>query len=133
MTRETILFSACPAQPGVGDTVRTVGGLRSERWAPSDQNAGRHQIGMGGRLTLESAPQPFDRHAPLPRNREGASSYVRSRQAREISCVAPVGRGLSVPGTGLCQTINASMAGLAVAPSHAGARCLKSMVFPVGS
>ncbi len=30
-----------------------------------------------------------DRHAPLPRNREGVSSYVRARQAREISCVAP--------------------------------------------
>jgi len=55
LTCETILSSACPAQPGVGGTVRTVGGLRSERWAPSNQNAGRHQIGMGGRLTSESA------------------------------------------------------------------------------
>ena len=55
LTCETILSSARPAQPGVGGTVRTVGGFRSERWAPSDQNAGRHQIGMGGRLTLESA------------------------------------------------------------------------------
>jgi len=42
LTRETILASARPAQTGVGGTVRTVGGLRSERWAPSDQNAGRH-------------------------------------------------------------------------------------------
>jgi len=33
--------------------------------------------------------QLLDRHASLPRNREGASSYVRPRQAREISCVAP--------------------------------------------
>ena len=32
-----------------------VGGLRLERWAPSRQNAGRHQIGIGGRLTSESA------------------------------------------------------------------------------
>src|SRR3954453_14915545 len=32
-----------------------VGGLRLERWAPSLQNGGRHQIGSGGRLTLESA------------------------------------------------------------------------------
>jgi hypothetical protein len=32
-----------------------VGGLRLERWAPSRQNDGRHQIGIGGRLTSESA------------------------------------------------------------------------------
>src|SRR4051812_21271029 len=42
-------------QSGVGGIVRTVGGLRLERWAPSPQNGGRHQIGRGGRLTLESA------------------------------------------------------------------------------
>ena len=33
--------------------------------------------------------QLLDRHAPLPRNREGASSYVRTRQARQVSCIAP--------------------------------------------
>jgi len=33
--------------------------------------------------------QLLDRHALLPRNREGASSYARARQTREISCVAP--------------------------------------------
>jgi hypothetical protein len=32
-----------------------VGGLRSERWAPSPQNSGRLEIGMGGRDALESA------------------------------------------------------------------------------
>ena len=32
-----------------------VGGLRSEWWARSDQNAGRLQIGIGGRLTSEFA------------------------------------------------------------------------------
>jgi hypothetical protein len=32
-----------------------VGGLRLERWAASRQNNGRHQIGIGGRLTSESA------------------------------------------------------------------------------
>ena len=34
-----------------------VGGLRSEPWAPSAQNAGRLQIGIGGRLTSEPALQ----------------------------------------------------------------------------
>ena len=32
-----------------------VGGLRSEWWARSDQNAARLQIGIGGRLTSEFA------------------------------------------------------------------------------
>jgi hypothetical protein len=32
-----------------------VGGFRSEWWARSDQNAGRLQIGIGGRLTSEFA------------------------------------------------------------------------------
>jgi hypothetical protein len=41
--------------PGVGGIIGTVGGLRLERWAPSRQNPGRHQIGIGGRLTSESA------------------------------------------------------------------------------
>ncbi|MGA9866039.1 MAG: UvrD-helicase domain-containing protein [Acetobacteraceae bacterium] len=39
----------------MGGIVRMVGGLRSEPWAPSAQNAGRHQIGIGGRLTSEPA------------------------------------------------------------------------------
>jgi hypothetical protein len=39
----------------VGDIIGMVGGLRLERWAPSRQNDGRHQIGIGGRLTSESA------------------------------------------------------------------------------
>ena len=40
---------------GVGGIIGTVGGLRLERWAPSPRNGGRHQIGIGGRLTSESA------------------------------------------------------------------------------
>jgi len=39
----------------VGGIVRMVGGLRPERWATSVQNAGRHQIGIGGRFTSETA------------------------------------------------------------------------------
>jgi hypothetical protein len=41
----------------VGGIIRMVGGLRSEPWAPSAQNAGRLQIGIGGRLTSETAFQ----------------------------------------------------------------------------
>ena len=48
-------FPGCPYSAGVGDIVRTVGGLKSEWWAPSDQNGGRLQIGIGGRLTSEFA------------------------------------------------------------------------------
>ena len=51
LTHETILFPDAPYSAGVGDIVRTVGGLKSEWWAPSDQNDGRLQIGIGGRLT----------------------------------------------------------------------------------
>ena len=40
---------------GVGGIVGMVGGFRSEWWAPSRQNHGRHQIGKGGRPTSESA------------------------------------------------------------------------------
>jgi hypothetical protein len=40
---------------GAGGIVRMLGGLRSEPWAPSLHNGGRHQIGIGGRLTSESA------------------------------------------------------------------------------
>ena len=40
---------------GAGDIVRMVGGFRSEWWARSDQNPGRLQIGIGGRLTSEFA------------------------------------------------------------------------------
>jgi len=40
---------------GVGGIIGTVGGLRLERWAPSRRNGGRHQIGIGGRLTSEFA------------------------------------------------------------------------------
>jgi hypothetical protein len=45
----------------VGGILRMVGGLRSEPWAPSNQNAGRHQIGIGGRLALEFARNALDR------------------------------------------------------------------------
>ena len=48
-------FPNAPYPAWVSGIVRTVGGLRLERWAPSRQNAGRHQIGIGGRLTLKSA------------------------------------------------------------------------------
>jgi hypothetical protein len=44
-----------PRSTGAGDIVRMVGGWRSEWWARSDQNAGRLQIGIGGRLTSEFA------------------------------------------------------------------------------
>jgi len=46
---------------GVGGIVRMVGGLRLERRAPSPQNAGRLEIGMGGRNALESASARFRR------------------------------------------------------------------------
>ncbi len=36
----------------------------------------------------ETLPQALDQQAPLPRRREGTSSYVRPRQAREILCIA---------------------------------------------
>jgi hypothetical protein len=55
LTHETILFPDAPYSAGVGDIVRMVGGFRSEWWAPSDQNDGRLQIGIGGRLTSEFA------------------------------------------------------------------------------
>jgi hypothetical protein len=45
MTRETILSPLSPLS-AVRGTVRMVGGFRSEPWAASNQNAGRHQIGM---------------------------------------------------------------------------------------
>ncbi len=54
LTHETILLRM-PHPAGVGGIVRMLGGLRSERWAPSRQNRGRHQIGIGVRLALESA------------------------------------------------------------------------------
>ena len=47
----------CLHSAGVGDIVTMVGGLRSEWWARSDQNTGWLQIGIGGRLTLESATE----------------------------------------------------------------------------
>ena len=39
----------------MGGIIGMVGGFRLECWAPSRQNGGRHQIGIGGRLTSESA------------------------------------------------------------------------------
>ena len=39
---------------------------------------------------VEILRQALDRHAPLPRLCEHASSRVSAQQAREISCVAPV-------------------------------------------
>ena len=47
LTHETT-FPRMPRSTGAGDIVRMVGGLRSEWWARSDQNAGRLQIGIGG-------------------------------------------------------------------------------------
>ena len=41
-----------------------VGAFRSEPWATSNQNAGRLQIGIGGRLTSEPAA-----HFSVERNR----------------------------------------------------------------
>jgi hypothetical protein len=55
LTRETVPSPDALYPLGVGGIVRTVGGLRSERWAPSPQNSGRLEIGMGGRDALESA------------------------------------------------------------------------------
>ncbi len=69
LTRETIHPSA-RRSAGAGGIVRMVGGLRSEPWAASDQNAGRHQIGMGGRLTLEPATRCQHAH------RGGVSSRI---------------------------------------------------------
>ena len=59
LTRETILSPDARYPAGVGGIIGMVGGLRSERWTPSRQNNGRHQIGIGGRLTSESAA-PFE-------------------------------------------------------------------------
>ena len=53
--RETIPSPDARYPNRVGGIVRMVGGLRLEWWAPSRQNDGRHQIGIGGRLTSESA------------------------------------------------------------------------------
>ncbi len=55
LTCETIPSPDALYPLGVGGIIRTVGGLRSERWAPSPQNGGRLQIGMGGQDALESA------------------------------------------------------------------------------
>ena len=41
-----------------------VGGFRSEPWATSNQNAGRLQIGIGGRITSEPAPSGARRFFP---------------------------------------------------------------------
>ena len=54
-TRETILSTNALYPLGVGGIIGMVGGLRLERWAPSRRNDGPHQIGIGGRLTSESA------------------------------------------------------------------------------
>ena len=55
LTRETIRSLDALYPAGVGGIIGMVGGLRLERWAPSRQNAGRHQIGIGKRPTSESA------------------------------------------------------------------------------
>jgi hypothetical protein len=55
LTRETISSPDALYPAGVGGIIGMVGGLRLERWAASRQNNGRHQIGIGGRLTSESA------------------------------------------------------------------------------
>jgi transposase len=57
LTRETILSPDALYPAGVGGIIGMVGGLRLKQWARSRQNAGRHQIGIGGRLTSESARQ----------------------------------------------------------------------------
>jgi hypothetical protein len=54
----------CHCSTGAGDIVRMVGGLKSEWWARSDQNAGRLQIGIGGRLASEFA-QISPNHAKI--------------------------------------------------------------------
>ena len=53
LTHETIRSPDARYPAGVGGIIGMVGGLRLERWAASRQNAGRHQIGIGGRLTSE--------------------------------------------------------------------------------
>ena len=55
LTRETIPSPDARYPNRVGGIVRMVGGLRLEWWAPSRQKDGRHQIGIGGRFTSESA------------------------------------------------------------------------------
>ena len=52
-----------------------VGGLRSEWWARSDQNAGRLQIGIGGRLTSEFAF--LSEHVPDPNERVELRGRIR--------------------------------------------------------
>ncbi len=43
-----------------------VGGIKSERWAVSYRNGGRHQIGMPGRIASESTPEILDVLAARP-------------------------------------------------------------------
>jgi hypothetical protein len=73
LTRETIHPPPTPQLRGMGGIVRMVGGLRLEPWAPSAQNAGRYQIGIGGRLTSETAPGAHDanRRASVPASAPG--------------------------------------------------------------
>jgi len=61
-THETILYSPAPLNRGQAAS--------SERWAPSDQNAGRPQIEMGGRLTSNFASTNRTwGHRNIPHNR----------------------------------------------------------------
>jgi hypothetical protein len=40
--------------PKTAEKPAQVGGIKSERWAVSYRNGGRHQIGMPGRIASES-------------------------------------------------------------------------------
>ena len=79
LTRETIPSPDARYPNRVGGIVRMMGGLRLEWWAPSRQNGGRHQIGIGGRLTSESAYEATG----LPIGRPWVTCFI-DRHTREI-------------------------------------------------
>src|SRR3954449_9834960 len=92
LTGETILSPDALHPTGVGGIIRMVGGLRLERWAPSPQNGGRHQIGSGGRLTLESA----GRRPGPPKRRQGAAKLFWAHSLNHVRCL-PFGVHCSDP------------------------------------
>jgi len=98
LTRETIRSLDALYPAGVGGIIGMVGGLRLERWAPSRQNAGRHQIGIGGRLTSESAQHVVYLDALIPEDGDTAFALLPPGLADSRRAAArEQGRGLALP------------------------------------
>ena len=74
--------------------IGTVAAFKSESWPASDRNGGRHHVGKGGRLPLESALVPYLQLQTAPQRATFSQPGLRRSVDHYLSCVMPTRRRL---------------------------------------